>query len=294
MAAAWTSDLSVAEFDVLRAVGFRPLGQVMGASVYFTGSMSTLGATGLPKPRPVGTAGLLAPPGRPTCSGGGRWGGSGNPRVVESAPLVASLHAVRSLALSRMQAEAAALGADGVVGVELTLRPFPAMSLAVEFSAIGTAVVANGRQHAPKPFLSNLSGQDFGKLLLAGWVPTGLAMGVGVVVRHDDWSTRTQASAGTGNTEISGFTEVVHVARQSARASLARDAQRLGGDGVVVRDLTMDVREQECLSSGQSNGKDHVAEVTILGTAITRFRTSAVAHPRTLPTLRLDPHRSDL
>ena len=34
---AWTSDLSVSEFDVLGSVGFRPVGQVMGTSVYQIG-----------------------------------------------------------------------------------------------------------------------------------------------------------------------------------------------------------------------------------------------------------------
>ncbi|MDX6221727.1 MAG: hypothetical protein QOD91_781 [Frankiales bacterium] len=271
MTSPWTSDLSVAEFDVLGAVGFRPVGQVMGTSVY-----------------QIGYAGTNY------CGGGGRWGGGGSPTPTRAGPLIDALYDARFKALSRMQAEAGAVGADGVVGVELTIRPFPAQQQAVEFSAIGTAVRADGGAHPPRPFLSDVSGQDFVKLLLSGWVPTGIAMGVCVLVRHDDWNTRRQAGSWV-NAEVSGYTDAVQGSRKGAREALAADVHRLGGEGVVVRDMTLRVHEQECLTFGSNSGRDHVAEATVLGTAITRFRkTSEAAAPRTLPILRLGTNRTEL
>ena len=264
---AWTSDLSVAEFDVLGSVGFRPVGQVLGTSVYRIGWTGTN-----------------------YCGGGGRWGGGFSPAATNALPLIQSLYDARSRALTRMQAEAVALGADGVVGVELTISNFIGAQSSLEFHAIGTAVRADGPVHPPLPFLSDLSGQDFVKLLRSGWVPTGIAMGIAVVVRHDDWNTRMQAGSWS-NAEVSGYTELIQGSRHNARVALATDVARLGGEGVVVRDMTVRVHEQTCSSYG-NEGRDHVAEVTVLGTAITRF-TKSRAHdgPRTLPILRVGTAR---
>lgn len=259
---AWTSDLSVSEFDVLGAVGFRPVGQVMGTSVY-----------------QIGWAGTN------WCGGGGRWGGG--PSASMATPLMMSLYDARRRALTRMQVEAQALGADGVVGVELHIRPFTGAANALEFTAIGTAVRADGPVHPPLPFLSDLSGQDFVKLLMSGWVPTGIALGIAIVVRHDDWTTNAQAR-GWGNQEVSGYTQLIQETRHASRVALGRDVAKLGGEGVVVRDMTLRVREQECRVYGQDSGRDHIAEATIIGTAITRFTRSTVhTGPRTLPILRV-------
>ena len=58
----------------------------------------------------------------------------------------------------------------------------------------------------------------------------------------------------------------------------------------MVRDMTRYgyASRSAAAYAGQDNGRDHVAEVTVLGTAITRFtRTPAHEGPRTLPILRL-------
>ncbi len=264
---AWTSDLSVAEFDVLGSVGFRPVGQVLGTSVYRIGWTGTN-----------------------YCGGGGRWGGGFSPAPTNALPLIQSLYDARSRALTRMQAEAVALGADGVVGVELTISNFVGAQSSLEFHAIGTAVRADGPVHPPLPFLSDLSGQDFVKLLRSGWVPTGIAMGIAVVVRHDDWNTRMQAGSWS-NAEVSGYTELIQGSRHNARVALATDVapprrrgcRRTRHDGAGAR--------ADCSSYG-NEGRDHVAEVTVLGTAITRF-TKSRAHdgPRTLPILRVGTAR---
>ena len=95
-------------------------------------------------------------------------------------PLVATLYQARRAAISRMTAECAALGALGVIGVQLTVGPFGDDEDILEFKALGTAVRARGVTSRAQPFASDLSGQDFTKLVAHGWVPVGLAMGVAV------------------------------------------------------------------------------------------------------------------
>ena len=84
-------------------------------------------------------------------------------------PMVQIMYQARRQAIARMTAECEELGGHGVVGVLLTIGSFPAGGL--EFKAIGTAVRAPGGVPLKRPFTSDLSGQDFAKLIMAGWVP---------------------------------------------------------------------------------------------------------------------------
>src|ERR1700736_5329887 len=83
----FTSDLTVNEFLLVREVGFRPLGLVLGTSIYHVGLQF------------------------------GRWG-----RNQELDVLSQAMYHARELAMGRMEAEADALGADGVVGVRLDVE----------------------------------------------------------------------------------------------------------------------------------------------------------------------------
>jgi uncharacterized protein YbjQ (UPF0145 family) len=259
---AFTSDLTVDEHHAIRSAGFSPVGQVMGSCVYhigYTGSWN--------------------------CGYGG-WGGfsAGLSTVTEAAGLSASLYEARTLAMSRMRQECSGLGGDGVVAVRLTIAPFPAGGL--EFQAIGTAVRADGPVRPRQPFLSDLTGQDFAKLITAGWVPCGLVLGLAVAVRHDDYRTQQQKMSWQ-NLEISGFTELVGSARHWARDRLRKDCARTGGTGVVVQETTLKVSERSCVSGGNDQ-HDHLAEAMVIGTAITPFRhATGNAPPAPLPIMRL-------
>jgi uncharacterized protein YbjQ (UPF0145 family) len=127
---------------------------------------------------------------------------------------------------------------------------------------------------------------------MAGWVPVGLALGISVGARHDDWLTINQTRWGTGNTEVSGYTDLVNQSRHDARSQLDQDVARMGGSGVVVKTMDMRVRERECPM--QEHRRDHIAEVTIIGTAIaqfTRSRPGRTARDGSLAILSLDPQR---
>ncbi len=157
----WGSALTADEFAAIRSAGFEPVGQVLGAAVYnigYTGGYNCPGAWGSWGYIPVRTTTQV--------SGRGGFGSYG--------PLVQAMYEARHKALDRMTAECEELGGHGVVGVRLTIGGFPAGGL--EFKAIGTAIRAPGvrpvsawapRGGRPKrPFTSDLSGQDFTKLIM--------------------------------------------------------------------------------------------------------------------------------
>jgi uncharacterized protein YbjQ (UPF0145 family) len=273
----WGSALTADEFTAIRSVGFEPVGQVLGAAVYnlgYTGGYACPGAW-------AGYGGFTSSYRSVTAvSSSGMAGSFG--------PLVATMYQARRSALRRMSEECAELGGHGVVGVLLTIGAFPAGGL--EFRAIGTAVRAPGRVALREPFTSGLSGQDFAKLVMAGWVPAGLALGISVGARHDDWVTFSQTRWGAGNTEVSGYAELVNVVRHDARGQLEHDVARLGAEGVVVSSMDMRVAERECTM--QEHRKDHIVEVTIVGTAIARFSSArGLVLPASLAILSLDPQR---
>src|SRR5690242_7183472 len=229
----WGSALTSDEFAAIRSVGFEAAGQVLGAAVYnvgYTGGYSCPGGwTG------YGYTGYNRA--RTTVS-------SNRGYYASFAPFVKTMYDARRKAIARMVAECAALGGHGVVGVSLTIGGFPAGGL--EFKAIGTAVHAPGVPPGRRPFTSSLSGQDFAKLILDGWVPVGLALGISVGARHDDWLTINQTRWGSGNAEVNGYTDLVNQTRHDAREQLERDVARMGADGVVVKNMDMRVREREC------------------------------------------------
>ena len=291
----WGSALTSDEFAAIRSVGFEPVGQVLGAAVYnigYTGGYNCPGAWGS-----WGAYGMPARTVTQVSSQGG-FGSFG--------PLVKTMYEARHRALDRMTTECAELGGHGVVGVRLSIGSFPAGGL--EFKAIGTAIRApgvppvsawtqgsvghfdspgNGRR---QPFTSDLSGQDFAKLIMKGWVPAGLALGISIGSRHQDWLTVGQTRWGSGNAEVTGYTELVNDARHDARTQLASDVKRIGAQGVVVAEMDFRVREREC--PAQEHGRDHVVEAINVGTAIVRFAPSAKrAGGSPLAIMSLDPQR---
>src|SRR5882757_4570695 len=238
----WGSALTSDEFAAIRSVGFEPVGQVLGACVYnigYTGGYSCPGAWGT-----WGYGQVM--PSRTTTQVSSRpgWG--------SFAPLVQAMYEARHKALDRMTAECEELGGHGVVGVRLTIGAFPAGGL--EFKAIGTAIRAPGvgpvstwrhrGSRRKRPFTSDLSGQDFAKLIMKGWVPAGLALGISIGSRHDDWLTVGQTRWGAGNAEVTGFTELVNDARHDARQQLQSDVKRLGGDHDALDAKPLDVALQ--------------------------------------------------
>jgi len=280
---AFTSALSVQEFAAIRSVGFTPVGQVLGSAVYNVGwTYSGCGYVG-----GFGYSRYGGGYNRGGFSGFGLGGSQWSPAPVVDVPAVRQLlEQARHRAVERMRVEAAGLGGDGVVGVRLSVGSFYGNGL--EFMAIGTAVRADGAKRPKKPFTSDLSGQDFAKLLRAGWVPVDLVQGVGAVIRHDDWAQRMQQSSWM-NQEMVGSTQLVTAARAAARDSIAADAGKRGAHSIVLQNMQLNIFESRCAYGGE-DAHDHVADAFLWGTAIVPISKTAKPHPiqAPLPMLRLD------
>jgi uncharacterized protein YbjQ (UPF0145 family) len=266
---AWTSLLSAPAAAGLEVAGFDPVGEVMGSIVQRIGWSSYYGC---------GTAGWYGMASRTVTS-------VQDPRAG-FAPYAHALETGWGTAIGRMVTEATAIGADGIVGVRLSQSGLG--NNAHEFTAIGTGVRARCRTRPHRVFSSHLPGQDVAKLVLAGWVPTDLVIGIAVGIRHDDWNTRQQRTWSAGNVEVGGYTELIHQTRSDAGRAFAAHVRSAGADGAVVDSMRLNSWEIEP-AEGHT---DHVAESTIFGTAIAQFHRSTAAPSRSLTYLPLKRSRS--
>jgi uncharacterized protein YbjQ (UPF0145 family) len=107
----FTSDLSGQDFWTLLRTGAHPVGLVLGSCVYSVGGTS------------VTAGGLRAF------------------RNLELPHFTQALYDARELAMLRMQQEAKALSANGIVGVQIKEHRHSWGGRAIEFLAIGTAIV---------------------------------------------------------------------------------------------------------------------------------------------------------
>lgn len=261
---AWTSLLSAPAAAGLEVAGFDPVGEVMGSMVQRIGWIGYQGC---------GLYGL----------GASRWSGAAGATTFSGyAPYADAVIRGYRTAMERMIQEASTIGADGVVGVRLSLSELDGS--AKEFTALGTAVRARSRTRPGRIFTTDLPGQDVAKLVLAGWMPADLVFGIAVAIRHDDWQTRQQASSWmSGNTEVSGYTELVTHTRSGARLRFAEHVKRSGADGAIVSSMGLRVWSIE----PSDNHVDHAAEASVFGTALARLHAAPAAPTRSLTFLPL-------
>jgi uncharacterized protein YbjQ (UPF0145 family) len=197
----FTSDLSVAEFLLVREAGFDPLGLVVGSSIFHIGYQQS------------------------------RWS-----RSQEMTVLSEAMYSARELAMTRMEEEADSLGADGIVGVRLDIGRYEWGENLAEFIAIGTAIKhREGELHrAPngRPFTSDLSGQDFWTLLASGHRPVGMVMGS--CVYHVAHRGMLQSLRQMGrNVELPNFTQALYDARELAMERMQAEAEAVQAEGIV-------------------------------------------------------------
>ena len=244
--AIFTSDLSVNEFLLVREVGFRPLGLVLGSSIYHVGIQW------------------------------GRWSKNQELTVLSQA-----MYHARELAMSRMEEEAKTLGADGVVGVRLDVEMKEFGADIAEFIAVGTAVkaepeaggggVTNWRNNKGLPFTSDLSGQDFWTLIRAGYAPLGMVMGS--CVYHIARQKLGSVMGNIGrNVEIELFTQALYDARELAMSRMQAEAEALHAEGIVGVQL----RQHSHTWGG------HTTEFFAIGTAVRPLREDHVIERPTM------------
>lgn len=261
----WSSDLSVAELAAVRAVGFDPVGLVMGTSIYRVSYQVTQGfGTG---PGWISQSTLYGTRWRPTgyenfpCLHGYYHEGMADGFNWENETYAKAMSAARELAMERMEAEAKALGAHGVVGLRVHEQRGGEYGGHVEFFAVGTAIVRRGRPPVPQLFTSHLSGQDFAKLMRIGYVPAAFVAGVAAIQVQPgcmmEWQERM-----IQNAEIEQITAAGVRARRQAVQRLEEHVARHGHGVVGV---------ESRVRSHSVGGAAELIEVQLTGTAIRRF-----------------------
>ncbi len=212
----FTSDLSTNEYFLARQAGCDPIGLVMGSSFYQVGFYRNF------------------------------WGYRNKTGEVEA--LTQAQLAARELAVSRLQQEAAMMGAHGVIGVRLKQRRKGWGVGMVEFTAIGTAIRIPGQPPTNQPFTSDLSGQEFWQLRQAGYQPKGLVFGACSYYVHSDRTTRNLMNRsiwtqifgrGRQNQELVQLTQGFQDARELAISRMTAEIEQLGATGAVGMAIEM-------------------------------------------------------
>ena len=244
----FTSTLTTSELVAARASGVTPLSQVMGSSIFHVGFRGfTSWVTG------------------------------------ELVSLTAAYDRARSLALSRMQQEAAMLGAHMVIDVRFLGRGYDWADDLVEFTAVGTAVRIADRPPPPQPVLTLLTSDELVKLRHAGYEPVAIAMGnCFFYARHADC-----ASEGSfWSSELPVHTQGSQLARDLSVQRFHAFAQHFHTDGVVGVRVIRRARDHEWESNDTKHTSFHV-DMLVMGTAVTRTApASTMKAPQILVDLR--------
>lgn len=242
--ALFTSNLSINEFVLTSSQGIRPLGQVMGSTIYHVG-----------------------------------WQMQPMYSSAELRTLSHAQHQARYLALGRLQQEAKLLGAHGVVGVRLERKSYEWGASLIEWTARGTAVALASGKPADLPFVCALSGQEYWTLQQAGYHPVGFAFGTCVFYHVASYNTQWVNQGGffggyAGNVELTDYTQAVYETRRIAMHRLTDDAARVQADGVVGVTVEPDIRTVEVETTNDQTRRDLIVSFTVLGTAV-----SSSPHP---------------
>jgi uncharacterized protein YbjQ (UPF0145 family) len=232
--AVFSSDLSPDEAALLRRNGYRPLGLVSGSAMYH-----------------VGTAYASA---YSDC---------------EVTVLSNAYNEATRLAVSRMQQEATAIGAQGVVGVRFEIARHEWSQKSIEVQLLGTAV-AGPERTAAAPWLSDLSGQEWFALHRAGYDPAGLVYGhctwFILTTQLDEWNEMSVV-----NNELRHFSDALRQCRTRANGLVTTMARQLRAVGVVGVHLSRRLEEIRLTGAGLNPAYErehHNLTLSIIGTAI--------------------------
>lgn len=256
----FTSDLSVADFALCHHQRLRALSQVMGSSIYQVGWQSTPW---------------------PSMMGGGF--------MYELDALSNAWNEVRRRALGRLEQEARNVGADAVVGVQLTTGAHDWAENSIEYMVIGTAVSDSESPRSGRdPVLTELSVADYTKLLEAGFQPAGIVAWSSVFFVAA--SAETQMMSGLvgrmgfpENRELREYTGGFYQARETVMARMSAQAAQLHASGVVGVRINHGI-SRVSTGSGRYQSGGLMVNFHVIGTAIHEVNDA----PRHPPQLTID------
>jgi uncharacterized protein YbjQ (UPF0145 family) len=270
----WTSAASVNDWLLLRSLDLQPLGLVRGCSYYQIGFSIQNHIARIDK-------------------GSSYSYGSCSQELPEYGEVIRK---ACHLAFERLRDEAKLHGANAVVGVKLIPKMPDENDKIVEFEATGTAVKLKDQGDAPEqPVLCTTSVTDFAKLLQAGSMPVGIALGVGVYYAQTNLSTLANnynangynqnfgnnnqsfnVSVGgfqignrlIGNQEIPSYSNAIYHVRNIALRHMEEDVRRIGGSGVLGGFTDFSVEEFEHPQYGDEETLEHILKFICLGTVL--------------------------
>lgn len=179
---------------------------------------------------------------------------------------------IRHVALQRLQAEAAAAGANAVIDLKLEMLPYGPGT--IELLITGTAAYhprfSNGPVQPNQVVTSELTGEEVWNLAKLGYAPIQLVMATSV------YSLGVGASIGTmfksmSAGELPEVTQLIYKARENCLELIRREAQHLGAERVLGNKLI--IRE---LQPG-------LIEVIAIGTAVRRLDGVTPESPALIP-----------
>ncbi len=185
------------------------------------------------------------------------------------------------LAVGRMAKEARELRAHGVVGVRLSFVRHEWGEDCVEVRVVGTAVLTAGSR-TQRPWMSDLSGQEWWMLQRAGFEAVGL------VYAHTAWLAVTTAAdrqieRNRENKEFRHWSSAWKRSRDIAGVRVQEMAQELDADGVVGVHLSRRVEDIEL-----EGAAEHLLTLSVIGTAVRHVpgKDETAAHTRPVVSLR--------
>jgi uncharacterized protein YbjQ (UPF0145 family) len=248
----WTSAASVNDWLLLRSLDLQPLGLVRGCSYYQIGFSIEDHIARIDRSSSIGylTGSRELPD----------YGG-----VIRKA-----CH----LALERLRDEAKLHGAHAVVDIKLIPKMPNKNDKIVEFEATGTAVQLKGQSNPPaRPLLCTTSMSDFAKLLQAGSMPVGIAIGVGVYYAQTNlFSFDNPLNRLIRNQEITSYSDAIYHVRNIALRHMKEDVRHMGGSGVLgsFTDFSVEKFEHKQEDSHEKT-IEHILKFICLGTVLDKL-----------------------
>ncbi len=283
----FTSALSTRDLVAVRAAVYEVVGQAFGTATFTLNRQQAYYQNNI-HGLSYGTGGGFG-------GGFGAYGGQGQP--AEMRGFHTGEVAARRTAMSRMLAECAALGGEGVIGVR-SLRAGQVANSIYEFTVVGTSVRRqatsvrrqgaagsrlgdDGRPAADPdraPFATTLIPADFAMLLRGGWQPREVLF---ELVRYSIHGGAFALGGGIGpfssrswqNVELGAPTTLMEYGRAAVRQRLDRRVRASGASGMILDELQTRLEHGECVA--MQTATDFYLDVEAMGNALVRVRPPA-------------------
>ena len=181
------------------------------------------------------------------------------------------------LALARLQTEARALGANAVVDVKMRKIQL-AMRDSMDFTLLGTAVRIDGLPAGEHPVVATVPALEFVRLLEAGIVPVGIAIGAqySFLSPGSEYSARRMQTGGSmfSNAALPQLSHFWEGIRRHALVELRKDTERQGSGVLAHTHLGQLFR----IEQGSNAPPRFLGRHIVIGTVVHTERAHGVPH----------------